>query len=151
MLLLFSLSLSLSMLLFLFVVVFLFVFVFLFVLCLFLCWYWCWVFHCRNRFVKNLRKFITVNIIESINGNSANVTKDLIILISVIIGVFGGGGGGWYICLTTLILPWLVAFTMNLFMNYFKFRHQNLIQTINNKNARTATLNCRTWKILQPL
>ena len=152
--LLFSLSLSLSILLFVFVFVFVVVFLLdfgFFCVMFFFVGIYVGLFHCRNYFITNLRKFITVNIIESVNGNSVNVTKYLIIMISVIIGVFGGGGGGWYIFLKTLILPWLVAFTMNLFMNYFKFRHQKLSQKINNKHARTATVNCRGWKILQPL
>ena len=52
--------------------------------------------HCRHISVKNVCTVITSNIIVYISGTNVNVTKYMIILISVIIGlcdVVGGGGG----------------------------------------------------------
>ena len=52
--------------------------------------------HCRHISVKNVCTVITSNIIVYISGTTFNVTKYVIILISVIIGVcdvVGGGGG----------------------------------------------------------
>ena len=54
---------------------------------------------CRNSAVNIFYKVITVDIVASISGTAVDVTKYVIILISVIIGVGGGGGGsgGWNI------------------------------------------------------
>ena len=58
-------------------------------------------------------RLISVNIVASVSGTTVNITKYVIILISVIIGVGdGGGGGGWYIWLTTFMIYLLITFTM---------------------------------------
>ena len=62
-------------------------------------------FHFRNNGAETLNTGITVNIIASVYVTYVNVTKYLIILISIISGVGDGGGDGWYIWLTMLILP----------------------------------------------
>ena len=63
---------------------------------------------------------ITVNIAAYIYVTTVNVTKYVIVLVSVIIGVNDGGdGGGWYILLTVFMLHWLITFTMTSFTDSF--------------------------------
>ena len=54
-------------------------------------------FHCSNSDVNIFCAVITANIITYFSGTGVNITKYVIILISVFISVGSGGGGGWYI------------------------------------------------------